>query len=53
VDASAIVVGATSGHRVRTWVEGTVSERLTRHQHRPVLAVPVKVVDWKAAPATS
>jgi hypothetical protein len=25
-----------------------VALHLTRHQHRPVLVVPVAVVDWKA-----
>jgi nucleotide-binding universal stress UspA family protein len=51
VDASAIVVGAkhpSSGERLREFLAGSVAVRLTRHQHRPVLIVPLAVVDWKA-----
>ena len=51
VDASAIVVGArrpTSGERLHEFFEGSIALHLTRHQHRPVLVVPLSVVDWKA-----
>lgn len=52
VDASALVVGTratgTSG-RWRDFVEGSMAARLAHHQHRPVLVVPVQVVDWHAA----
>ena len=51
VDASAIVVGArhpSSAERVREFLAGSVAVHLARHQHRPVLIVPVAVVDWKA-----
>ncbi|MBU4214570.1 MAG: universal stress protein [Actinobacteria bacterium] len=51
VDASAFVVGTRApgaGARLRSWVEGSVAVRLTHHQHRPVLVVPLQVVDWKA-----
>lgn len=51
VDASAIVVGAknpTSAERLREFLAGSVAVRLSRHQHRPVLVVPLAVVDWKA-----
>ncbi len=51
VDASAIIVGArhvSSSERVREFLAGSVALRLTRHQHRPVLIVPLDIVDWKA-----
>ncbi len=51
VDASAFVVGTRApgpGARLREVVEGSVALRLTHHQHRPVLVVPLEVVDWKA-----
>lgn len=51
VDASTIVVGAkhpSSTERFREFLAGSVAVRLTRHQHRPVLIVPLAVVDWKA-----
>lgn len=51
VDASAIVVGArrpSSGERLHEFFEGSIALHLTRHQHRPVLVVPLSVVDWKA-----
>lgn len=51
VDAAAIVVGAkhpSSAERVRAFLAGSVAVRLSRHQHRPVLVVPLAVVDWKA-----
>ncbi len=50
VDASVIVVGSRShkaGRRFRELAEGSVSSHLAHHQHRPVLIVPVEVVDWK------
>lgn len=51
VDASAIMVGAkhpSSTERVREFLAGSVALRLARHQHRPVITVPLAVVDWKA-----
>lgn len=52
VNASALVVGTrgsgTSG-RWRDFVDGSVAARLAHHQHRPVLVVPLQVVDWHAA----
>ncbi len=50
VDASAIVVGArrpSAGERVREFLAGSVAMHLTKHQHRPVLVVPVAVVDFE------
>jgi len=50
LDASAIVVGArrpVHGERLREFLAASLGAQLTRHQHRPVLAVPVEVVDWK------
>lgn len=50
VDASVIVVGTRhpgSGARMREFVEGSVAAHLVHHQHRPVLTVPLSVVDWK------
>ncbi len=52
VDASAFVVGTRApgpGARMREVFDGSVSLRLTHHQHRPVLVVPLEVVDWKAS----
>lgn len=46
VDASAIVVGSRSG-RLRELLEGSVALHLAYHQHRPVLTVPLSVVDWR------
>lgn len=50
VGASAIVVGArhTRGERVHDFFAESVGLHLARHQHRPVLVVPLSVVDWKA-----
>lgn len=52
VGASAIVVGArqSRGERVHEFFAESVGLRLARHQHRPVLVVPLSVVDWKATP---
>jgi nucleotide-binding universal stress UspA family protein len=50
VDASVIVVGPRphkGGRRLRELAEGSVANHLAHHQHRPVLTVPVEVVDWK------
>ncbi|MCB7135824.1 universal stress protein [Cellulosimicrobium marinum] len=50
VDAAAIVVGTRApgtGARLREAVEGSVAAHLAHHQHRPVLTVPLSVVDWK------
>lgn len=54
VDAAGFVVGTRApgpGARVRELVEGSVAVHLSHHQHRPVLVVPVQVVDWKAGAA--
>ena len=51
VDAAVIVVGTRApGARahMREIVEGSVAYHLAQHQHRPVLTVPLSVVDWKA-----
>ncbi|HQY98441.1 MAG TPA: universal stress protein [Propionicimonas sp.] len=50
VDAAAIVVGArrpAHGERLREFLATSLGAQLTRHQHRPVLAVPIEIVDWK------
>lgn len=50
VDAAAIVVGTRApgqAARVRELFEGSVAVHLAHHQHRPVLTVPLSVVDWK------
>lgn len=51
LDAATIVVGTrapgTRAH-IRQILEGSVAYHLTQHQHRPVLSVPLSVVDWKA-----
>lgn len=49
VDAAAIVVGTRAPgvrSRVHEFVEGSVAVHLAHHQHRPVLVVPLAVVDW-------
>ena len=51
VDASVLIVGTHApgaGRRVHELLEGSVAVHLARHQHRPVLTVPLSVVDWKA-----
>ncbi len=50
VDAAAFVVGTRApgaGARMRELMSGSVAVRLSHHQHRPVLVVPLEVVDWK------
>ncbi|WP_347353719.1 universal stress protein [Intrasporangium sp.] len=49
VDAAAFVVGTHVGrhHRVADFMNGSVSMQLSHRQHRPVLVVPVQVVDWE------
>ncbi len=50
VDASTIIVGTRApGVRqgLREFVDGSVAVHLAHHQHRPVLVVPLGVVDWK------
>ncbi len=50
VDAAAIVVGTRApgtGAHLREMLEGSVAMHLATHQHRPVLTVPLTVVDWK------
>jgi nucleotide-binding universal stress UspA family protein len=51
VDAAVIVVGHHAperGAKVREFLDGALALKLAQHQHRPVLAVPLRVVDWKA-----
>lgn len=51
VDAAVIIVGSRApyqGAKMREFLEGSVAVRLAHHQHRPVLTVPLNVVDWKA-----
>jgi len=51
VDAAVIVVGTRApGVRqgIREFIDGSVAVQLAHHQHRPVLVVPLRVVDWKA-----
>lgn len=51
VDAAVIVVGNRAPEhnvKVREFLDGTLALKLAQHQHRPVLAVPLTVVDWKA-----
>lgn len=49
VDASAYVIGARRHKRrgLRGFIDGSVAAHLSHHQHRPVLVVPIEVVDWK------
>jgi hypothetical protein len=47
VDASAIVVGARRPHSPQFGRGHTLGQELAKHQHRPVLVVPLEVVDWK------
>ncbi len=48
VDAAAFVVGTHVGrhHRIADFVQGSVSMQLAHRQHRPVLVVPLMIVDW-------
>lgn len=53
VDAAAIVVGTHHpgpAATLREFWDGSVAVQLGSHQHRPVLVVPLSVVDWKTAP---
>lgn len=48
VDAAAFVVGTHPGHHhLRDFVRQSISVQLAHHQHRPVLVVPLEVVDWE------
>ncbi|WP_460857900.1 universal stress protein [Nocardiopsis coralliicola] len=50
VDAAVLIVGSRApgpAGRMRAFFEGSVAVHLARHQHRPVLTVPLSVVDWK------
>jgi len=50
VDAAVIVVGTRApgqGSRMRELLNGSLALQLAHHQHRPVLTVPLSVVDWK------
>lgn len=52
VDAAAYVIGAqrpSATQLLHDVVTGSVALGLSRHQHRPVLVVPLAVVDWKAS----
>ncbi|WP_435737968.1 universal stress protein [Cellulosimicrobium sp. PMB13] len=54
VDAAVLVVGTRTpgaGGRLRELVEGSVAAHLAHHQHRPVLTVPLRVVDWSEGSA--
>lgn len=47
VDAAGFVVGTRIGkHPMREFLGESVSVRLAHHQHRPVIVVPIQVVDW-------
>lgn len=49
VDAAAFVVGTHRGRhrRIAEFVQGTLALQLSHRQHRPVLVVPIEVVDWE------
>ncbi len=48
VDAAAFVVATHPGHHhIRDFVRESISVQLAHHQHRPVLVVPLEVVDWE------
>ena len=49
VDAAAFVVGShvRRHNRLADFVNGSVSMQLSHRQHRPVVLVPVSVVDWE------
>lgn len=49
VDAAAFVIGAhTSRHRhIPDFMHHDIGVQLSHRQHRPVLVVPLRVVDWK------
>lgn len=49
VDAAAFVVGTHVGHhhRIADFVNGSLSMQLSHRQHRPVVVVPIRVVDWE------
>lgn len=50
VDAAVLIVGTRApggAARMREFFEGSVAVHLAHHQHRPVLTVPLSVVDWK------
>lgn len=51
VDAAGFVIGTQApgpAARVRGWLAGSVAVQLAHHQHRPVLVVPLQVIDWTA-----
>lgn len=49
VNAATIVVGTHNRHthRVSEFVSGALGVQLSHRQHRPVLVVPLAVVDWR------
>ena len=53
VGAAVIIVGTRTpgqGARMREFLSGSVALQLSHHQHRPVLTVPLSIVDWKTRP---
>lgn len=55
VDAAVLIVGARTpgpGKRLTELVAGSVGAHLAHHQHRPVLTVPIAVVDWHETAGT-
>lgn len=52
INAAVFVIGTRAPGpraRIRRVLEGSVAYHLAQHQHRPVLSVPLSVVDWKEA----
>lgn len=52
VDAAVMIVGTRApgqGAHVRELLTGSIAVQLAHHQHRPVLTVPLSVVDWRVA----
>lgn len=49
VDAAAFVVGphVRRHHRITDFINGSTAMHLSHRQHRPVVVVPVEVVDWE------
>ncbi|MWB99478.1 universal stress protein [Agromyces sp. MMS17-SY077] len=49
VDASVFIVGARhpgAARRIAELFAGSLAAHLAQHQHRPVLTIPIAVVDW-------
>ncbi|MFT3886755.1 MAG: universal stress protein [Arachnia sp.] len=50
IDAAGIIVGTHAPHHgldFASRLQGSVAVHLAHHQHRPVITVPISVVDWK------